>query len=142
MFKNPDSLNDEVSQAMQPPLAAADAADTLDRVFSDLSGREPGRRRRARRQAGRDAHTLGPARVSRARPERFLSLTLAALRRHVVAAQGYATRYRVARPDDVAESIRRLSAVQLDSISTVDRSHRLTLLARVGRYPPGRCRSS
>jgi predicted transcriptional regulator len=38
VFKNPDSLNDEVSQAMQPPLAAADAADTLDRVFSDLSG--------------------------------------------------------------------------------------------------------
>jgi hypothetical protein len=65
-----------------------------------------------------------------------LSLTLAALRRHVVAAQGYATRYRVARPDDVAEAIRRLSAVQLDSISTVDRSHRLTLLSRVGRYPP------
>jgi uncharacterized protein YcaQ len=26
--------------------------------------------------------------------------------------------------------------VQLDSISTVDRSHRLTLLSRVGRYPP------
>ncbi|MGH3074813.1 MAG: winged helix-turn-helix domain-containing protein [Gaiellales bacterium] len=65
-----------------------------------------------------------------------MSLTLAALRRHVVAAQGYATRYRVARPDDVAEAIRRLSAVQLDSISTVDRSHRLTLLSRVGRYPP------
>ena len=26
---------------MQPPLAAADAADTLDRVFSDLSGGSP-----------------------------------------------------------------------------------------------------
>jgi len=66
-----------------------------------------------------------------------LSLTLAALRRHVVGAQGYATRYRVAGIDDVADAIRRLSAVQLDSISTVDRSHRLTLLSRVGRYPPG-----
>jgi uncharacterized protein len=65
-----------------------------------------------------------------------LSLTLAALRRHVVGAQGYATRYRVADADDVADAIRRLSAVQLDSISTVDRSHRLTLLSRVGRYPP------
>jgi uncharacterized protein len=65
-----------------------------------------------------------------------LTLSLAALRRHVVAAQGYATRYRVADADDVAEAIRRLSAVQLDSISTVDRSHRLTLLSRVGRYPP------
>jgi uncharacterized protein len=66
-----------------------------------------------------------------------LSLPVAVLRRHVVAAQGYATRYRVASADDVAAAIRRLSAVQLDSISTVDRSHRLTLLSRVGRYPPG-----
>jgi uncharacterized protein len=66
-----------------------------------------------------------------------LTLSLAVLRRHVVAAQGYAARYRVADADDVAEAIRRLSAVQLDSISTVDRSHRLTLLSRVGRYPPG-----
>jgi uncharacterized protein YcaQ len=65
-----------------------------------------------------------------------LSLSLAALRRHVVAAQGYAARYRVAGPDDVADAIRRLSAVQLDSISTVERAHRLTLLSRVGRYPP------
>ncbi len=66
-----------------------------------------------------------------------MSLSLAALRRHVVAAQGYATRYRVAGLDDVAAAIRRLSAVQLDSISTVERAHRLTLLSRVGRYPPG-----
>ncbi len=65
-----------------------------------------------------------------------MSVTLAALRRHVVAAQGYATRYRIAGPDDVTDAIRRLSAVQLDSISVVARSHRLTLLSRVGRYPP------
>ena len=65
-----------------------------------------------------------------------MSLTLAALRRHVVAAQEYATRYRVAGADDVAAAVRRLSAVQLDSISTVERAHRLTLLSRVGRYPP------
>jgi uncharacterized protein YcaQ len=65
-----------------------------------------------------------------------LSLSLRALRRHVVAAQGYTTRYRTAGPDDVAAAIRRLSAVQLDSISTVERAHRLTLLSRVGRYPP------
>ena len=65
-----------------------------------------------------------------------MSLSLAALRRHVLAAQGYAARYRVAGPDDVADAIRRLSAVQLDSISTVERAHRLTLLSRVGRYPP------
>jgi uncharacterized protein YcaQ len=65
-----------------------------------------------------------------------LSVALAALRRHVVAAQGYASRYRVASADDVAAAIRRLSAVQLDSISTVERAHRLTLLSRVGRYQP------
>jgi uncharacterized protein len=66
-----------------------------------------------------------------------LSLPVAALRRYVIAEQGYATRYRVAGADEVAAAVRRLSAVQLDSISTVERAHRLTLLARVGRYPPG-----
>ena len=65
-----------------------------------------------------------------------MSLPVAALRRHIVAAQGYSTRYRLAGADEVAAAIRRLSAVQLDSISAVDRSHRLTLLSRVGRYPP------
>jgi len=65
-----------------------------------------------------------------------LSLPVTALRRHIVAAQGYCTRYRVAGADEVAAAIRRLSAVQLDSISAVDRSHRLTLLSRVGSYPP------
>ena len=33
-------------------------------------------------------------------------------------------------------AIRRLSAVQLDSISTVDRAHRLTLAARIGAFDP------
>ena len=33
-------------------------------------------------------------------------------------------------------AIRRLTAVQLDSISTVDRAHRLTLAARIGAYAP------
>jgi uncharacterized protein YcaQ len=31
--------------------------------------------------------------------------------------------------------VRRLACVQLDSISTVERSHRLALGARVGNYP-------
>ena len=53
-----------------------------------------------------------------------------------MAAQGYSTRYRSAGADDVVAAVRRLSAVQLDSISTVERAHRLTLLSRVGRYPP------
>jgi cystathionine beta-synthase len=37
VFKNPDALNDNVVEAMQPPLAAVDADDSLDRVFADLT---------------------------------------------------------------------------------------------------------
>ena len=37
---------------------------------------------------------------------------------------------------DVEAAIRRLSAVQLDSISTVDRAHRLTLASRIGAFDP------
>jgi uncharacterized protein YcaQ len=63
-----------------------------------------------------------------------VTVTLAAIRRLVVSAQGYAPRFRRAQPGDVEEAIRRLSAVQLDSISTVDRAHRLTLTSRTGAY--------
>lgn len=56
------------------------------------------------------------------------------LRRHVVAAQAFAARHRVATPADVRASVRHLGAVQLDSISTVERSHRIVLATRVGRY--------
>ena len=59
------------------------------------------------------------------------------LRRHVVAAQSYAARFRQGRAADVEAAVGRLSAVQLDSISAVERSHRLTLTCRVGRYPRG-----
>jgi uncharacterized protein len=63
------------------------------------------------------------------------TVSLAQLRRYVVAHQRYATRFRRARADDVAAAIRRLGCVQLDSISTVGRAHRLTLSSRVGAYP-------
>jgi uncharacterized protein len=62
------------------------------------------------------------------------SVTLAQVRRTIVAAQGFAGRFRRAGEDDVEAAVRRLSAVQLDSISTVDRAHRLTLAARIGLY--------
>jgi len=39
VFKNPDALHDDVAAAMQPPLAAVDAAQSLDEVFATLSGR-------------------------------------------------------------------------------------------------------
>jgi len=63
------------------------------------------------------------------------TITLAALRRHVVAHQGFAGRPRRARAERVEAEIRRLSCVQLDSISTVERSHRIVLTSRVGVYP-------
>jgi uncharacterized protein len=64
-------------------------------------------------------------------------ISLAQLRRYVVAHQGFATRARTARALDVLETVRRLGAVQLDSISTVDRAHRLTIGSRTGGYERG-----
>jgi uncharacterized protein YcaQ len=64
-------------------------------------------------------------------------ISLAALRRHVVAHQGFATRLRRARAGDVEAAVRRMSCVQLDSISTVERSHRIVLSSRIGVYPVG-----
>jgi uncharacterized protein YcaQ len=63
------------------------------------------------------------------------TISVAKLRRFVVARQGYATRFRRARGADAETAIRRLGCVQLDSISTVDRAHRLTLTSRIGAYP-------
>jgi uncharacterized protein len=54
-----------------------------------------------------------------------------------VAHQGFVTRRRRAGEDDVEAAIRRLSCVQLDSITTVERSHRIVLSSRAGDYPPG-----
>ena len=62
------------------------------------------------------------------------TVTLAAIRRLVVSTQGYAPRFRRAQAGEVEDAINRLSAVQLDSISTVDRAHRLTLTSRIGTY--------
>jgi uncharacterized protein YcaQ len=63
--------------------------------------------------------------------------SLAALRRHVLGAQGFAARARRGRRAEVEDAVRRLSCVQLDSISTVERSHRIVLASRVGDYPRG-----
>lgn len=61
-------------------------------------------------------------------------VSLAAIRRLAVSTQGYAPRFRRARAGDVERAIGELGAVQLDSISTVDRAHRLTLTSRIGTY--------
>jgi cystathionine beta-synthase len=39
VFKNPDALNEDVAQAMQPPLAAVDIDEPVDEVYSTLTGR-------------------------------------------------------------------------------------------------------
>jgi uncharacterized protein len=62
------------------------------------------------------------------------TIGLATVRRLAVSTQSYAPRFRRARPSEVEEGIRRLGAVQLDSISTVARAHRLTLSSRIGAY--------
>jgi cystathionine beta-synthase len=38
VFRNPDALNDEVAAAMQPPLAAVEAEESVDEVFAALTG--------------------------------------------------------------------------------------------------------
>ncbi|MEO5633174.1 crosslink repair DNA glycosylase YcaQ family protein [Gaiella sp.] len=63
--------------------------------------------------------------------------SLTAIRRITISAQGYAARSRTGTPREVEETIRRLSCVQLDSISAVERSHRIALTSRVGTYRPG-----
>jgi uncharacterized protein YcaQ len=63
------------------------------------------------------------------------TISVTALRRLAIAAQGYAPRSRTARRAEVEQTIRRLSCVQLDSITAVERSHRITLGSRVGAYP-------
>jgi uncharacterized protein YcaQ len=63
-----------------------------------------------------------------------VTVSLTAIRRLVVSRQGYAPRFRRARPGEVEETIRRLGAVQLDSITAVDRAHRLTVSSRIGAY--------
>lgn len=64
------------------------------------------------------------------------TVSIAALRRLVVSAQRYATRTRTGTAREVEDAIRRLSCVQLDSITAVERSHRIALGSRVGAYPP------
>jgi uncharacterized protein YcaQ len=66
-------------------------------------------------------------------PVRTISLT--GLRRLAIGAQGYAARPRTATTREVEAAVRRLSCVQLDSISTVERSHRIALGARIGAFP-------
>ena len=64
-----------------------------------------------------------------------MDVSLTAVRRVAIDAQGFAARARRGTIAEVESTIRLLSCVQLDSISTVDRSHRIALGARIGAYP-------
>ena len=63
------------------------------------------------------------------------TISITALRRLVIAAQGYAPRARRADADDVAAAIRRAMCIQLDTVTAVERSHRIAISSRVGLYP-------
>jgi uncharacterized protein len=80
--------------------------------------------------------TGGRGYVARFVPTASSTVTLAQIRRVVVATQGFTPRFRRSGRDEVESAIRRLSAVQLDSITAVDRAHRLTLSARIGAFDP------
>ena len=41
VFRNPDALNEDVAAAMQPPLAAVEADESVDEVFAALTGGSP-----------------------------------------------------------------------------------------------------
>src|SRR5581483_12030339 len=62
------------------------------------------------------------------------TVSLATIRRLAVSTQSYSPRFRRAQAGDVETAIGRLGAVQLDSISAVDRAHRLTLSSRIGAF--------
>ena len=63
------------------------------------------------------------------------TISVTAVRRLAIAAQGYTPRSRRGTRQEVEDTIRSLSCVQLDSITAVERSHRITLGSRVGAYP-------
>ena len=66
VFRNPDSLNEEVAAAMGPPLGAVDATESIDQVFTELSGAKRRGRGCPSGPADGDADAGGPARVPRA----------------------------------------------------------------------------
>ena len=62
-------------------------------------------------------------------------LCLAEARRLLIGTQRFAPRRRTATLRELIETVERLGCVQIDTIATVDRSHRLVLASRCGRLP-------
>jgi len=63
------------------------------------------------------------------------TISIPALRRLAVTAQGYPSRFRRGGVDDVEAAIRRAMCIQLDTVTAVERSHRIAISSRVGLYP-------
>jgi uncharacterized protein YcaQ len=63
------------------------------------------------------------------------TISLPALRRLLVTSQGYVPRVRRSGADDVEAAIRRASCIQLDTVTAVERSHRIAIACRAGLYP-------
>jgi uncharacterized protein YcaQ len=63
------------------------------------------------------------------------TISIPALRRLVISAQGYVPRVRRADADDVEAAIRRAMCIQLDTVTAVERSHRIAISTRAGLYP-------
>jgi uncharacterized protein YcaQ len=66
-----------------------------------------------------------------------LTISRDAARRIAIDRQGYTARARSATVAEVEAVVQRLGAVQIDSVSVVERAHNLTLSVRVGRLPAG-----
>jgi len=63
------------------------------------------------------------------------AVTITELRRLVISAQDYVTRVKRAAVDDVGAAIRHAMCIQLDTVTAVERSHRIAIASRVGLYP-------
>jgi uncharacterized protein YcaQ len=65
------------------------------------------------------------------------TISLPAIRRLVVTTQRYLPPNRRAGADEVESAIRRASCIQLDTVSAVERTHRIAIAGRAGFYPRG-----
>jgi hypothetical protein len=63
------------------------------------------------------------------------TISLPALRRLVISAQAYVPRMRRAGADDVEDALQRAMCIQLDTVTAVERSHRIAISTRAGVYP-------
>ncbi len=117
-----------VEELMSPPLEIVDVLRAARRRVRRAAVEPRARDRRRAPPGGRRPDAHRPARVPRPPPRvALLEVSLEAARRLVVARAGFRSRRREATLAELAATIERLGCVQIDAISTVDRSQRLVL---------------